>query len=189
MKIILNTLKYWLPLVATITLFCGLISVTVQQSYRMDANDPQIQMAEDTARALESGQPAGSLVPSDKIDIAQSLAPYLIIFDSNSRPLASNALLHNQIPTIPAGIFDYTRKNGEDRVSWQPEPGVRSATVIVPVSGGQGGFVLAGRSLREVEIRESNLTHQVEVGWLVTILATLVLVGLFEILPFTRSQK
>ncbi len=189
MKIILNTLKYFLPLAVVITLICGLVYAAVQQSYRMDANDPEIQMAEDTARALESGQTASSLIPSGKIDIAQSLAPYLIIFDSNGSPLASNALLHNQIPAIPAGIFDYTRKNGEDRVSWQPEAGVRSAAVITSVSGGQGGFVLAGRSLREVEIRESNLTNQIEIGWLVTILAALILVGLFEILPFTRSQK
>ena len=189
MKIILNMLKFWLPLAAAITLFCGLLYTVAQQSYRMDANDPQIQMAEDTARALQSGGTAGLLVPSEKIDIAQSLAPYLIIYGSNGQPVVSNALLHGQIPTIPAGIFDYTRKNGEDRVSWQPEPGVRSAAVIVPVSGGKGGFVLAGRSLREVEIRESNLTYMVEIGWLVTILASLVVVGLFEILPFTRSQK
>lgn len=188
MKILLKMLKFWLPLAAVITLFCGLIYATVQQSYRMDANDPQIQMAEDTARALESGQPASSLVPSGKVDIAQSLSPYLIIYDTNGQPLVSNAILHNQIPTVPAGIFDYTRKNGEDRVSWQPEAGVRSATVIVLVSGGEGGFVLAGRSLREVEIREGALTYQVEIGWLVTILASLVLVALFELLPFTRSQ-
>jgi hypothetical protein len=189
MKIILNTLKYWLPLAAVITLSCGLLYATVQQSYRMGANDPQIQMAEDTARALEAGQSASSLVSSGKIDIAQSLAPYIIIYDANGQPVVSNALLHNQIPTIPPGIFDYTRKYGEDRVSWQPEPGVRSATVIVPVNNGQDGFVVAGRSLREVEIRESALTTQVEIGWLVTILASLVLVGLFELLPFTRSQK
>ena len=83
--ILLKMLKFWLPLAAVITLFCGLIYATVQQSYRMDANDPQIQMAEDTARALESGQPASSLVPSGKVDIAQSLAPYLIIYDTNGQ--------------------------------------------------------------------------------------------------------
>ncbi|MDR3574110.1 MAG: hypothetical protein P4L50_09620 [Anaerolineaceae bacterium] len=189
MRIILNTLKYWLPLAAAITLFCGLVYAVVQQSYRMGANDPQIQMAEDTARALESGQSASSLVPTGNIDIAQSLAPYIIIYDTNDQPVLSNARLHDQIPVIPSGIFDFTRKNGEDRVSWQPDAGVRSAAVIVPVSGGQGGFVLAGRSLREVEIRESALTYQVEIGWLVTILASLILVALFELLPFTRSQK
>jgi len=43
--------------------------------------------------------------------------------------------------------------------------------------------------LREVEIRESNLTNQVEIGWLVTMLASLILVGLFELLPFTRTQR
>ena len=41
-------------------------------------------------------------------------------------------------------------RRGEDRLTWQPEPGVRSATVVVHYQGAQAGFVMAGRSLREV---------------------------------------
>lgn len=180
MNIIRNTLRLWLVLAAAITTICGLIYLAVQQNFRMGANDPQIQIAEDTARLIAGGQSAASLVPAQSVDIAQSLSTYLIIYDRDGKPLASNALLHSQVPQLPAGVLDYTRQAGEDRISWQPEPGVRSAAVIVAIQGSSGGFVLAGRSLREVETRENNLTLIVGLGWAVTLLGTLVLTVLIE---------
>jgi len=47
MKLIRNILKPWLPRAVTIIAVFGGIYLTVQQSYRMGANDPQIQMTED----------------------------------------------------------------------------------------------------------------------------------------------
>lgn len=188
MKIALNILKFWLPLATAVTLLSGLVYVTVQQSLRQGANDPQIQMAEDAARVIAGGQPAESVLPAGKIDLSQSQSAYLIIFDREGNPTASNATLHGNLPNVPKGVFEYTLQKGEDRITWEPEPGVRQAAVIVPVSGEQGNFVLAGRSLREVEQRESQLTSLVSAGWLVTMLATLLLVAVFEILPATRSQ-
>ena len=88
---------------------------------------------------------------------------------------------HGAVPPIPKGVLDYTHAHGKDRVTYVPEPGVRSATVVVAVSGGQGGFVLAGRSLREVEKRVDPLTQQVAAGWLTAMLVTLVLVLGFEV--------
>ncbi len=38
-------------------------------------------------------------------------------------------------------------------MTWQPERRVRIATVVVRYEGRESGFVLAGRSLREVEER------------------------------------
>jgi hypothetical protein len=46
------------------------------------------------------------------------------------------------------GVFDTVRARGKDRATWQPENGVRSATVAVRW---HGGFVVAGRSLRLTE--------------------------------------
>lgn len=180
-------LKFWLVLAAAITLLCGLVYIAVQQSFRTGADDPQIQMAEDAARALEGGQSIESLLPAGQVDIAASLAPYLIVFAQDGSPEASNARLHDRIPGLPTGVFEATRQRGEDRITWQPEPGVRSAVVIVPVSGRQAGFVLAGRSLREVERREAQLTYQVLGVWLVTLLGTFLLVVLFEIVPLARG--
>jgi hypothetical protein len=172
MKSLGRTLIAWLPLAAAIALLCGLIYASVQQSYRMGANDPQIQMAEDAARALAGGQSAESLLPAAKVNMAVSLSPYLIIYDANGAVLASNATLHGQTPTIPTGVLDYTRQNGEDRVTFQPEAGVRSAVVVAAVDGGKGGFVLAGRSLREAEARTDNLFKIVAVGGIVSLLVT-----------------
>ena len=187
MNRIRSIVRAWLPLAVAITLLCGLIYVAIQQTYRSNADDPQIQLAEDAARALASGQSPESLLPEQRVDIAQSLAPYLMIFDENGVEIASNAVLHGRVPEIPPGVLAHARSQGEDRVTYQPEPGVRSATVTVAVAGGPGGYVLAGRSLREVEARVGRLGLLIGIGWLGSLAATLVLVVILELLPLTRA--
>ena len=176
-----NILKTLIPLAVIITLLSGLLYATVQQVLRMNANDPQIQMAEDAATALANGKPISSIVPNAQIDIATSLAPYIIVFDNSGKAIASSGLLHNQLPSVPSGVFDYVRQNGEDRITWQPEPGVRSATVVTRYGGAQPGFVMAGRSLRESENRTDQLGVIIGFGWLGTLLAALVAVALSEL--------
>lgn len=66
-----------------VTGFSGLIYTAVQQDLRQSANDPQIQMAEDTATKLAAGQQVQNVVPAEKVDIATSLAPYIIVFDAS----------------------------------------------------------------------------------------------------------
>jgi hypothetical protein len=191
MKKFFSILKYWLPLAAALTGVFAFIYLTVQQDLRMGLNDPQIQMAEDAASALASNQPVDALIPVNvpRVDMAKSLAPFLIVYDSNGSPVASGAVLNGQNPIPPAGVFDYVRQNNEDRVSWQPAPGVRSAAVIVAVRGGQGGFVLAGRNMREVEIRESQLTNMVALGWIASLVVTLLIVAVFEFLTPKNPNK
>ena len=167
-------LKHWLLIAIVVTGLIGLVYVAVQQDLRQGANDPQIQMAEDTAAKLANGQSVQNVVPSEKVDIANSLAPYLIIFNANGIPIASSAQLDGQTPTIPSGVFDYVRQNGEDRFTWQPQTGVRSAVVVTEYKGSISAFVLAGRSLREVEKREDNLMLVLLAGWIVMILVTFV---------------
>src|SRR5579863_5948362 len=152
-------IKYWLLTAIIICGLCFIYYAVIQQEMRSNANDPQIQMAEDGATQLASGQQVQTVVPAQKVDIATSLAPYIIIFDDSGKPIASSAQLDGQIPTIPSGVFDYVRQHGEDRISWQPRPGVRSAIVVTQFKGPNSGFVVAGRSLREVEIREDDALH------------------------------
>jgi len=164
----------WLPLAVAVSALCLLIYVAVQQNFRQNANDPQIQMAEDAAARLEAGGQAQAVVGSAKVDIARSLAPFLIVYDDAGQVVASSAQLDGQTPDLPPGVLDAARRAGEDRISWQPQQGVRSATVIERVGGSKPGFVLAGRSLREVEERESQLTSEVFWAWLAAIVASLV---------------
>lgn len=169
---------------AIVTGLSGLLYAAVQQDLRQSANDPQIQMAEDTAAKLADGQQVQIVVPAEKVDIANSLAPYIIVFDAAGKPIASSVQLDGQTPTIPSGVFDYVRQNGEDRITWQPQSGIRSAIVVTQFKGPNPGFVLAGRSLREVEIREDDIMHLIFLGWLailiVTLLATAILFRLLR---------
>ena len=189
MSKISNILRVWLPLAAVTTLLSGLVYLVVQQSLRMGANDPQIQMAEDAATALAAGEAPGSVLPAAQVEISSSLAPFIVIYNDSGEPLASSARLHGAVPALPSGIFDYTRQKGEDRVSWQPEAGVRIAAVVVAYNGAQPGFVLAGRSLREVEIRETQAEQITGIAWLVTLAVSLFVVAGCELILGGRKRS
>ncbi len=149
-----------------------------QQVLRNGANDPQIQLATDAVVRLEAGGSPAEAIPAGNVDIRRSLAPFLIAYDDKGQPLTSQARLNGEIPILPLGVFDYVRQHGEERVSWQPvlgrTRGVRIAAVIERVGGAHPGFVLAGRSLREVEAREAQVEQMAGLTW-VGMLALIVL--------------
>ena len=147
------------------TAIFGIIYATTQQALRHSANDPQIQMAEDAATALNMDANPQTL-PAGHVILQESLAPFLIIYDDSGKPIASSGYLAGKIPVPPNGVFDYTRNAIEDRVTWQPAPGVRIAAVITRYNS---GFVLAGRSLREVERREDQTFLFAAAGWLFSV--------------------
>ena len=67
---------------------------------------------------------------------------------------------------------------------------MRIATVVVGYTGTKPGFVLAGRSLREVEKRESQVEMEVEVAWIITLLGSLVIVTASEFfLSYDKASK
>lgn len=100
-------------------------------------------MAQSAASRLNAGAAPAAVVPASKVDIAASTEPYLIVVDANRSVLASSATLHGAAVVPPSGVFDYTKAHGEDRVTWQPTPDVRSWIVVDAFNG---GFVVAGRS-------------------------------------------
>lgn len=165
-------IKHWIPLGITITALCGLIYLAVQQDMRLSANDPQIQIVEDLAANLTKGETAQALIPVAEIDISRSLAPFIIIYDNEGRPVASSAVLKGRIPSLPPGVFTDSKQKGQLRFTWQPEPGIRSAAVITHFEGAKPGFVLAARSLREVRKREDNLLKEVVAAWVITLAVT-----------------
>jgi hypothetical protein len=102
------------------------------------------------------------------VDVAHSLAPFLVIFDSSGRVLATDGQLDGHDPIPPSGVLASAANNPPDMVTWQPQSGVRIAAVVVPW---QGGTVLAGRSLAQVEIREDNALLIVLAAWLAMLVA------------------
>lgn len=161
------------------TLVFGTIYTVAQQNIRTSANDPQIQIAEDMAEALNNGSDTTGIFPVTKIDIAKSLAPFVIIFDTNGKTVMSSGFLDGKIPVPPNGVFTYTSQVGEDRITWQPAQAIRIAAVITKYNG---GFVLAGRSLREIEKREDQVFYFAGFAWL----ASIALLGGFVYLKRTN---
>jgi hypothetical protein len=148
---------YWLPLALISTAVCFLVFISIQQTNRQDANDPQVQLTQDAAAALSNGETFGSLFPGKRVDIKISLAPFVIVYDSAGKPIAGSGLLSGALPEIPFGVLENAKLNGENRVTWQPETDVRIASVVVPIKTPGSGFVVAGRSLREVETRVNEI--------------------------------
>jgi hypothetical protein len=163
-----NTLRVWLPLAVVVSAFCALAYMTVQQSLRQGANDPQIQMAKDAAAALDNGASLEAVVPKQRVEFSTSLAPFLLVYDANGKALAASGVLDGQVPDYPMGALEAARQSGENRVTWQPQGGVRIASVAVPF---KDGTVVAGRSLREVEKREAQTQTIAFAVWVLTLVA------------------
>ena len=166
--------RQWVPIAVAVTLVCGIVYTIAKQQVRLGANQPQVQMAEDAAASLTRGEDPATLTGSHPIDIARSLAAYLVVYDENGEPLTWSGELDHAAPIVPQGVITSARDRVENRVTWQPRPGVRSAIVVVPYQGGKTGFVLAGRSLREAEALSSTLLMLVGFGWLSTLVAVFI---------------
>jgi hypothetical protein len=177
MNKIKKILGIWLPFAVVICAFCALVYATVQQVYRQNANDPQIQMAEDAADALNNGKSVETFMPASKVSVAKSLAPFYVVYDIGGKVIASSVTLDGQTPELPAGVLDSTSKLIENRITWQPANGVRIATVIVSY---KDGFVLAGRNMRDVEDRVAQLTIFTGLTLALALIATLVAIAVGE---------
>jgi hypothetical protein len=159
--------------------------IIVQQNYRVTLDDPQIQIAEDAALALQNGAVPAEIVPhgTPLVNLKDSLAPWVAVYDSGGTILESTGQLNNAPPKLPQGVFDTTHWNKfvighhlnpdyhlngspvlQDRISWQPESGVRQAVVITETPD-KKYFVAAGRNMREVEQRIEHEGELIFVAW------------------------
>lgn len=196
--------KIWLPQAVIITGLSLLIYVSIQQNYRQSLNDPQIQMAEDSAAALANGAVPASLVirGAPLIDAAASLAPWIAVYDLNGTPLESSAELDGAPPKPPLGVFEAAKNGlplvvghhltadipaGENRISWQTASGTRIALVVVWIPQ-QKEFVASGRTMREVELREQSVFLMAVAMWGALMTATLLLALFFAWLHGRASR-
>jgi hypothetical protein len=141
----------WVVALGILVVVFGTIYTVTQQSQRRDANYPQIQMAEDTAAALNSGSSPARLV-SGKVDMGSSLAPFTIIYDRNGNAVSGTGYLEGELNGAPLDMLSAARFKTYNAVTWEPQDSVRIAAVIVAT---RNYYVLSGRSLTEVEKNES----------------------------------
>ncbi|MFI5178828.1 MAG: hypothetical protein ACHQO8_09700 [Vicinamibacterales bacterium] len=171
----------WLPLAVLTTSLCLLVYLAVQQVWRHAANDPQVQMARDITARLERGDGANAVLPAEPVDPHHSLSPFVMVLDDGGAVVASSGAPGAPERAVPAGVLTFVREHGEERVTWQPDPGLRIAAVVVRRGGSSPGFVLVGRSLRESEQRTSQFQQLVGLAWLATLVGLFVVVAISEL--------
>jgi hypothetical protein len=142
-------------------------------------------MAEDAASKLNTGAtPAFVVNRAAVVDLSTSLATFVIVFDSKHNVLASDASLDGGVPVPPAGLLESATPGTPNAVTWEPQAGVRVATVT---AAWNGGFVLVGRSLSRVERLEDN-AGLIAGASLTCILAALALASLAAAWLWPRNQ-
>lgn len=171
--------RIWLPIAVAVSAVMGMAYLAVQQNYRNGLDDPQLQLATDGATRLDAGASPASLATSPTIDADKSLAPFVIVFGSGDDVLASGATLGGNTPKPPIGVLATARSKGANRVTWQPQPGVRIASVSAAASDGR--VVLAGRNMRAVESRIDQLTAITALAWGVALVGVLIATLLVEL--------
>jgi hypothetical protein len=152
-----------------LTFMGGASSLVFQQMLRRGANQPQIQMADSYASQLASGRKPEDVIPAGAVDLAQSLEPFVIFYNDAGTPVRATGYLNRTIPVPPAGVLRYVSAHGSEEVTWQPQAGVRIASVARRVTGANPGIVLTGRSLRVVEEQEVLFWKIVFGAWFVLV--------------------
>ncbi len=181
-----TVLLRWIPFAGLASALCLLIYVSAQQTGRQMANDPQIEIARDARTALAAGQSINAVIPQTQTELATSLAPFITAVSDDGTVVASSGRLHGELRPVPRGVLESVRQSGEARVTWQPEPGVRMATVVTKNPGASGGFIVVGRSLFETESRIEQLGTLLFLGWGATLVGLLILVTFSE--SFLQTQ-
>jgi hypothetical protein len=120
--------------------------------------------ADDAGQRLAS-QVASSQDPSvdaPRVDLAESLAPFFVIYDTAGNPVAGSGYLDGALASVPKGVITTAAAQGSDRVSWQPRAGLRFA--VIAIADGDR-VVLAGQSLKPSEDRIAQLGLLLLLGW------------------------
>ena len=167
LPLVTRVIALWLPVAIAVTGVSILVYVVAQQSLRRTADELPAALAYRTVGRLESGVSPYDAESSTPVDMRTSLDPFVLIFNADGQLVSTPATLDGQPPQYPTGVFDTLRTRAEDRVTWQPQPGVRDATVVVAWNG---GFVVGSRSLAATDDTLAHLGVLVVIGWAVTLL-------------------
>lgn len=173
-----TTTLWLLGLLAVLILFATIYFVA-HYVLRSSANEPQLQIANDTAwkTALQLAQ-NGKINPLDgeKIDITTSKEPFVTVYNKNGEVIDSTGVYNGQVPKLPEGVLQGTVDGEKTIFTWEPVEGARIAAVVV--SSGKYGYVLAGRSLADTENDLNKLSYILIVtfGFLIIAITTVSIV-------------
>jgi hypothetical protein len=157
-----QTLVRWLAPIAVTSIIFGTIYVVTQQLDRLSANDGPLRLASQVAAEVREGQ-STTVNAQPHVDLERSLAPFVVVENSQGSATAGSGFLKNRLVSLPTGVLSNAARTGRDDVTWEPESGLRFATVTLKVDD---QFVSAGQSLAPSEDRDNTFRELIGFGWL-----------------------
>ena len=170
---ILQKIKFWFPYVLLTICVCFTFYVISQQMLRLGANDLPNQISVNIANKLSDNLTIQQDLPS-KIDLTNNQSPFVIVYDGTGKQIISTASINGTSVEIPQGVLNEAKVKGQNRVTWQPQQGIREAIVVTYYTGGSTGYVVAGKSLQETENLEDKVLSLAGLGFLGTIGVTFI---------------
>jgi hypothetical protein len=145
------------------------VYVVNQQILRRGADDQPGQIAARVRAELAHGADAATVLGGPKQEVSSpgwlaGKSAFGAVYDADGKVVASDATLWGEPPQPPQGIFGIIRDRGWDKVTWQPQRGIRVALTGLPLPG--GGYVLAGQSLIPGEARTAQFSTWMRWVWL-----------------------
>jgi len=167
----LRVAKLWLSFATLSAVIFGTMYLGLQQCIRLGANITPMECAVNMKDQLETNlSPGQAITGLPTVNIAHSLSSFVIIYDKSGHAVAGSGKLNGKFPALPEGVFKAADAKKENRISWQPQTGLRFATVILPYSSSAGdGYILSGHSLQEYEHLISLLSNILFFGWILTL--------------------
>lgn len=141
----------WLLIVFLFGLSIMTSYVFVQQEGRSSMNMPLLQIAQTVEFDLHAGVEPSEILKGRQIDLSLNQGPFITLYSLEKKVLGSSQHLNGQTLTLPVGVLDNARRNGETRVTWQPTHGLRFASITDYLPN--FGYVSVSQSLKETEAR------------------------------------
>lgn len=149
----------WLVGLVVVTLLFGSFYASLQQLGRQTDDDVPAGLA---LTQLNSPDPR-VLSGATPVDLAQGPGTFVNVYGADGTPLAGSGTLAGRVPRLPQGVIESALRTGQDRVTWQPQRGVRYA-VVARATGDT--VVVAGQNLQPSESRDQMVQLFLGLGWL-----------------------
>lgn len=168
--------RVWLTIIGVFTIIIGGSYTMVQQSTRLSANDQPIALAQ---QIKSSGIQA---IPTHITDTAFDSNVFAIVINDKYQVTGSSATLDGVTPVPPKGVLDFALSHLQNKITWQPKPGVRIAAYILTTFNNDGvpTYIVTGQSLKPYEDRINTYGSLALFAWITSFIWTsMVLFGKF----------
>ncbi len=162
--------RYFLLVIASITVTAVVCFGIVQHLIRQSANNPQLFLSQEIAGKLSQGEPPQKkwFGPGKKVDLNLDSRLFYIIYNDQFQITTTSAFLNDQPLDLPQGVLETAQAKGLNAITWQPAPGVREAIAVRPYkSASQSGYIVVGQSLDRFEELIHDIGVYILIGWLV----------------------